>query len=162
MPQMNAKLTLRSAAFDDGARIPRRHTQDGFDASPPLDISGLPEGTRELALLCEDPDAPDGTWAHWLLYRIDPNTTRIPAGLSRTARPALLESACQGTNSFGTLGYGGPIPPRGHGVHRYRFRLFALDWTVPLGAGAAWAGLESAMRGHILAEATLTGTYERT
>jgi Raf kinase inhibitor-like YbhB/YbcL family protein len=157
-------ISLTSSAFKHGAPIPRRHTGDGEDISPPLAWTGVPEGTRELALLCDDPDAPTPQpWVHWVLFNVLPDVTSLPEGVPR--RPRLTEpiAATQGTNSWPSdnIGYRGPAPPRGHGTHHYHFVLRALDCRVTLPAGTDKQGLTKAMKGHILATGELIGTYER-
>src|SRR5919197_6162289 len=122
-----APLEITSGAFEEGATIPRRHTCDGENVSPPLAWSGAPEGTRSLALIVDDPDAPVGTFAHWLAWGLD----REAGGLGEGER-----APSEGRNDFGRTGYGGPCPPRGHGRHRYFFRLYALAGELDLAAGA--------------------------
>lgn len=140
------RLTSRSFAY--GRLIPVRHTGDGQDLSPPLHLSGLPGGTVTLALVVEDPDVPGGTWDHWVAYDIEP-TDEIPEGVEA------LGTA--GRNSWRRGGYTGPCPPTG--VHRYLFRVYALDTTLRLPQGADKRTLASAMKGHVLAEAVLMGRY---
>lgn len=158
-----ASLTVTSPAFADGQTIPRKYTGEGDDLSPPLVFSGIPPQAVELALVCADPDAPVGTWYHWVLYGLKPDTTSLPEGLPR--QPALTQPlAKQGRNSWPSdnVGYRGPMPPRGHGRHRYIFTLYALDQPVPLDPEQATAErLLAAIRGHILAQGQLMGTYQR-
>jgi Raf kinase inhibitor-like YbhB/YbcL family protein len=149
---------LTSSAFAEGHAIPQAHTGDGADASPPLAWSGEPEGTASFALICEDPDAPRGIWVHWVLFNLPPATHELSGGISPDA--SLDDGALQGKNDFGKLGYGGPAPPPGK-PHRYFFRLYALDGSLPLKAGATKQQLVSAMKDHILAETHLMGTYKR-
>jgi Raf kinase inhibitor-like YbhB/YbcL family protein len=145
-----AVLSLTSTAFEDGGTIPVRHTCDGDDVSPPLAWTGLPDGTRSLALLVDDPDAPGGTFTHWLAWDID------PAGeLAEGAAPP-----GEGANGFGSRGYRGPCPPKG-GPHRYVFRLYALDAPLAVDAGADKASFQDAVAGHLLGVGELTGTYGR-
>lgn len=144
-------MELKSPAFEHGGQIPSQHTCDGADASPALEISNVPEGTAALALVMDDPDAPGGTFDHWLVWNIPPQTTTIPEGTE--------PEGVQGRTDFGKLGYGGPCPPSG--THRYRFKLCALDGRLDLKQGARKAQLEGAMEGHVLAEALLQGTYTR-
>jgi Raf kinase inhibitor-like YbhB/YbcL family protein len=157
-------IQLTSPAFQEGARIPKQYTGEGQDVSPPLAWSGLPEGTRELALICDDPDAPTPEpWVHWVIYKISP-TTGLPEGLAKT--PTLKEppGALQGRNSWTsgqTAGYRGPLPPPKSGPHRYFFKLYALDAAVTLAPGANKAALLKAIDGHVLGEGRLMGTYER-
>jgi Raf kinase inhibitor-like YbhB/YbcL family protein len=143
---------LSSDSFDHGERIPERHTCSGEDRSPRLAWSLVPEGTRSLALLLHDPDAPSGDFVHWLAWNINPDDGGIEEG---AAAPA------EGTNGFGNVGYNGPCPPPGDGPHRFFFRLYALDAEPDLEAGAARDKLEDAIEGHALAEAELMGTFER-
>jgi Raf kinase inhibitor-like YbhB/YbcL family protein len=155
------QITLRSEAFADNQPIPKKLTGEDEDVSPELHWTGVPAQTAELALIVEDPDAPAGTWIHWVLYKIPAGTDHLPAGVPTSPQPAVPAGALQGLNSFGRIGYGGPMPPPGHGVHHYIFRLFALDAPLSLGSGAKRDTLLEAMKGHILAEGKLTGTYER-
>lgn len=143
---------LTSRAFEHGQRIPRMHTCEGEDVSPPLAWSGAPEGTASLALVVDDPDAPGATFTHWLAWGVDP----AAAGLDEGEAPPF-----QGRNDFGSVGWGGPCPPPGDGPHRYFFRLHALDGPLELPAGAAKADFERAIAGRALAVAELVGTYER-
>ncbi|GIW71395.1 MAG: hypothetical protein KatS3mg102_0937 [Planctomycetota bacterium] len=153
------RFALHSAAFADGERIPQHHTCEGEDLSPPLRWSGVPSGTRSFALVCEDPDAPGGLWVHWVLFDLPADSRELAAGLPKTG--VLASGARQGLNDFGRLGYDGPCPPRGHGPHRYVFRLFALEAPAGLRGGATRKELLAAIEGHVLGEARLTGTYER-
>jgi Raf kinase inhibitor-like YbhB/YbcL family protein len=143
---------VRSSAFAPGEAIPRRHTCDGADVSPALSWSGVPEGARSLALIMDDPDAPVGTFTHWLAWGIDPEAGGLAEG---EAAPV------EGRNDFGVVGYRGPCPPPRHGPHRYFFRLYALDSAVGLRAGASRRELERALAGHVLGIAALVGIYER-
>jgi Raf kinase inhibitor-like YbhB/YbcL family protein len=155
-------LSLRSPAFQEGQEIPKQFTGEGSDRSPRLAWSGAPSGTREFALICEDPDAPVPTpWVHWLIYNLSASTHLIPEGVEPVKRVGVPVRAHQGINSFGHVGYGGPMPPVGHGRHRYIFKLYALDSELNLKPGATKEELQRAMRGHVLAEAHFTGTYER-
>ena len=156
------KLTVKSTAFENNAAIPTKYTGDGQDLSPPLSWSAVPQGTRELALICDDPDAPTPQpWVHWVMYRIPAPTASLPEGVPAKRELAVPDRARQGVNSFNKLGYGGPAPPRGHGVHHYHFKLYALDAPIALEPGQTRAALEKAMRGHILAQGELIGTYKR-
>jgi Raf kinase inhibitor-like YbhB/YbcL family protein len=147
-------MQLTSPDFPAQQRIPARHTCDDENLSPSLDWRDLPEATAELALTCEDPDAPRGTFVHWVVWGLDPSMTGVPAG-------AIPAGARQGRNDFGEVGWGGPCPPRGHGTHHYHFTLYALSQRLDLRDRASLGELRAAMRGTILAEATLIGTYER-
>ena len=157
-PMESGGFALTSSAFAPGETIPNLHTCDGEDISPPLVWSGAPAQVKSFALLCDDPDAPRGTWVHWVLYDLDPGLTELPAALPRTA--AVAGGAVQGKNDFGKLGYGGPCPPRGP-AHRYFFRLLALDRQLGLPAGATMREVLAAAEGHILARTELMGRYGR-
>ena len=151
-------ILLNSSAFADGSPIPSKYTCDGNDVSPPLNWSGVPQGTKSLALICDDPDAPAGTWVHWVLYDIPATTDELPAGVPATE--TLSSGARQGLNDFRRVGYGGPCPPRGN-PHRYFFRLYALAARLDLKTRATKADVVRAMQGHLLAEAQLMGKYQR-
>ncbi len=150
-------IQLISEAFSEGAMIPTRYTCDGEDVSPPLSWTELPPETGSFALICEDPDAPVGTWDHWVLFNIPASATGLPEAVPATA--TLDDGSVHGNNSWGRLGYGGPCPPGG--THRYIFSLFALDIKLDLKSGATKSGLLKAMEGHILARTRLMGTYRR-
>lgn len=157
-------MRITSSSFKDGAPIPRRHTEDGDDLSPSLSWTEVPEGTAELALIVDDPDAPrDEPWVHWLVYAIprdqDGLGEGVPHGEGQGSPPGLR----QGRNSFPgeNIGYRGPAPPEGHGPHHYHFRLYAVDEPIGTPAGADRRALERALEGHVLATAQLTGVYER-
>lgn len=151
-------MKLTSAAFVDGQPIPQKYTCDGADISPPLAWSAAPAGTRSLALICDDPDAPVGTWVHWVIYALPAASTELPEMVG--AVDVLPDGARQGLNDFRRVGYGGPCPPPGR-AHRYFFKLYALDAEVALGPRASKRELVRAMAGHVLAEAELMGTYQR-
>jgi Raf kinase inhibitor-like YbhB/YbcL family protein len=145
-------MDLTSPDFEDGSGIPREHTCDGEGTAPELRWSGVPSRVVELALTCEDPDAPGGTFVHWVAWGIDPaGGVLLPDGGAGTL----------GQNGFGKLGYGGPCPPPGHGPHHYEFTLYALDASVDLEPGATIDDLRSAIDGHVRVTATLMGVYER-
>ena len=154
-------LTVRSSAFDNNTRIPEKYTGDGQDISPPLTWSGVPEGTKELALICDDPDAPMAEpWVHWVIYKLPPDCTGLPENVPKTGTLTSPTGGLQGANSWGKLGYGGPAPPPGP-VHHYHFKLYALDAPLNLGPGADKKKLLDAMKGHTLAEGEFVGTYQR-
>jgi Raf kinase inhibitor-like YbhB/YbcL family protein len=159
------KLKITSTAFDNGRPIPRKFSGEGQDVSPPLAWDAPPAGTQELALICDDPDAPTPQpWVHWVIYAIPADVRELPAAIPN--KPELTEpvAARQGKNSFpkgATIGYRGPMPPPGHGTHHYHFQLYALDAKPNVPAGATKDELLKAMKGHILAEGKLVGTYER-
>ena len=147
-----AKLQLTSPAFANKETIPTRFTCDGKDLSPPLTFGPIPKGTRSLALIVDDPDAPAGTWVHWLVWNIPPQTRQLEES-------ALPPEAKQGLNDWRRNEYGGPCPPTGK--HRYLFRLYALDTVLLLPATANRSALDRAMKKHIIGSGTLLGTYQR-
>ena len=151
-------INLSSPAFRQGETIPAKFTADGANVSPPLEWSGVPLGTKCLALVCDDPDAPNRTWVHWLLYGIPPDRTSLNEGVPHD--PTVEGLGAQGTTDFKHTGYGGPAPPRGK-PHRYFFRLFALDAKPSLKPGAKRPELEEAMKGHVLAQGQLMARYQR-
>ena len=151
-------VQLTSSAFSDGTNIPAKYTCDGDDVSPPLHWSNVPGGTMSYALIAEDPDAPGGTWVHWVIYGIPANSSDLPEAVPKSQTVA--DGAKQGTNDFRRIGYGGPCPPAGS-AHRYFFRLYALDSDPPLKPGATKQDLLNAMKGHILAHGQLMGKYQR-
>jgi len=147
---------LFSTAFADGGWIPALHTCEGADLSPALEWSGEPAGTRSVALIVDDPDAPAGIWNHWLLWDIHPATHNLAQGFKAGA------VGLSGRNDFGRTGYGGPCPPKGHGPHRYFFKLYALGLeSLGLQEGKKRADLDRAISGHVLAEAQFMGRFER-
>jgi len=149
---------VKSAAFAQGADIARKFTCDGQDVSPALSWSQPPKGTQSFALIMDDPDAPVGTWVHWVLYDLPATARELPEGAPRERE--LASGARQGNNSWNRTGYGGPCPPPGP-AHRYFFKLYALDAKTNLKPGATKAELEKDMQGHILAQAELIGHYKR-
>ncbi len=154
-------LTLTSAAFENAKEIPALHTCEGKDVSPALAWSGVPSRARSLALIMDDPDAPDPAaprmvWVHWVLYNIPTSAVGLPQAVKPEALPA---GTSQGRNDWGRTGYGGPCPPIGR--HRYFFKLYALDSLLPDLNGPTKAQLEAAMQGHIVEQSTLMGTYQR-
>jgi Raf kinase inhibitor-like YbhB/YbcL family protein len=152
-----ATIQVRSDAFVEGGMIPRRYTCDGEDVSPPLSWEAGPEGTKSIALICDDPDAPGGTFVHWVLYDLPGNTQELREDMPRDK--TLPSGAKQGVNGFGRTGYGGPCPPRG--THRYFFKVYALDAMTNLPPGRSKADLLGIMEGHILARGQIMGTYNR-
>lgn len=153
-----AALRVTSPAFREGAVIPVKHTCDGADVSPALAWTGVPKGAKSLALVCDDPDAPMGTWVHWVLFGLAPAATGLPEGVSKVAR--LPDGTRQGMTDFKAVGYGGPCPPPGK-AHRYYFRVYALDTVPDVKGTMTRSRLDEAMRGHVLAEGRLMGTYRR-
>jgi Raf kinase inhibitor-like YbhB/YbcL family protein len=156
-----AMFTLTSPAFAAGQAIPKKYTCEGGDRSPPLAWSGAPAGTKSFALVVDDPDAPDPkaprmTWVHWVLYNLPAATASLADDASRNALPA---GAIEGRNDFGRVRFGGACPPVGR--HRYFHKLYALDMLLPAGKPLDKAGLEAAMKGHVLAQAELIGTYRK-
>lgn len=148
------RIELTSAAFSDHEAIPRRYSGEGDDVSPPLTWSGVPDGAAELVLLCEDPDAPSGTFLHWLVTGIDPESSGVEEG-------GTPPGGREWPNGFGRVGWGGPMPPPGHGPHRYFFRLFAVSEPLPLHGQPASDSVHQALNGRELAAGTLVGTYQR-
>jgi Raf kinase inhibitor-like YbhB/YbcL family protein len=148
---------IASKAFRGGGFIPKKYTCDGPDVSPPLAWSDPPAGTQSLAVIVDDPDAPAGTWVHWILYDLPPRTRDLPEGVPKDRQ--LPDGARQGRNDFGKVGYGGPCPPRG-AAHRYFFKIYALDSKTNLKPLASKRELEHAMKGHILAQAELIGKFQ--
>jgi Raf kinase inhibitor-like YbhB/YbcL family protein len=151
-------ILLTSPAFEEGKPIPAKHTGDGADSSPALKWREVPAGAKSLALVCDDPDAPVGTWVHWVLYDLPASVSELPEKVPATEM--LENGARQGLNDFRQIGYGGPAPPPGK-PHRYFFRIYALDTTLALKPKATKRELLRAMEGHILAEGQLMGTYQR-
>lgn len=149
---------LKSSAFTAGGEIPKKFTCEGPDVSPALAWGDPPAGTQSISLIMDDPDAPAGTWVHWVLYDLPASTRELPEGVPKEEQ--LSSGARQGRNDFRRIGYGGPCPPPGR-PHRYFFKLYALDTKTNLKAGATKAELEKAMRGHILAQTELMGRYKR-
>lgn len=158
-------LKISTDAFEPDGPIPSKHTCDGEDVSPALRFSGVPDGTKSLAILCDDPDAPrPEPWVHWIIYNIPADTESLAEGVPRDAELELPTGAKQGINSWpsGNIGYRGPMPPLGHGVHHYHFKLYALDTMLEVApAKADKDTLLAAMKGHILDGAEVVGTYER-
>ncbi|MGP8201030.1 MAG: YbhB/YbcL family Raf kinase inhibitor-like protein [Limisphaerales bacterium] len=152
------KLHLTTTAFAEGQPIPQRHAFDNQDLSPALQWSGVPPAARSLALICDDPDAPVGTWVHWVIYDLSPATAGLSEGVPKS--PELADGAKQGMNDYKRIGYGGPCPPPGK-AHRYFFKLYALDTELKLKPGVTKKDLLKAMDGHVLAEGQLMGTYQR-
>jgi hypothetical protein len=151
-------IELTSTAFREGETIPKQYTGDGKDTSPPLKWGQPPEGTKSFALICDDPDAPVGTWVHWVIFNIPAHARSLDEAI--TTSETLSSGARQGKNDFKKIGYGGPAPPRGK-PHRYFFKLYALDTTLDLKPGATKDQLLAAMKGHVLANGQLMGTYGR-
>ncbi len=149
---------LKTSAFQSGGDILKRFTCDGADVSPALSWSDPPAGTQSFALISDDPDAPVGTWVHWVIYDLPPTARQLPEDVPKEGEVA--GGGRQGTNDFRRIGYGGPCPPPGK-PHRYFFKLYALDTKLNLKAGATKKDVEQTMKGHILAQAELMGRYRR-
>jgi len=154
---------LKSPSFVHNQRMPKKHayTGEGENLSPALEWTDPPEGTKSYALICNDPDAPAGTWTHWVLWNLPTDKRALPEGVPTYESLPDLGDAQHGNNDFSKLGYGGPMPPSGHGDHHYNFTLYALDTMLELEAGSDRGALLAAMEGHILGKAKLTGTYSR-
>jgi Raf kinase inhibitor-like YbhB/YbcL family protein len=151
-------LQLSTTAFSNGSTIPKQYTCDGPDLSPPLAWSGTPAGTQSFALIADDPDAPVGTWVHWVLYNAPGAAHELAEGLKK--QDQLPDGTLQGRNDFRKIGYGGPCPPPGK-PHRYFFKLYALDTKLNLKPGATKTEVESAMKGHVLGQAEYVGRFGR-
>jgi Raf kinase inhibitor-like YbhB/YbcL family protein len=158
MAASTATMNVSSSAFSAEGAIPTKHTCEGADISPPLTWSGAPGGAQSFALIVDDPDAPVGTWVHWVLYDLPANTKDLAENVAKQEQ--LPNGARQGRNDFRKIGYGGPCPPPGK-PHRYFFKLYALDKKLDLKAGVTKADVESAMQGHILAQGQLMGRFGR-
>ena len=155
------KMNISTTAFDHNGKIPKRYSGDGEDVSPQLSWSGMPDGTVEFALICDDPDAPTPQpWVHWVIYKIPATATGLSEKIPARASLSDPEGALQGKNSWGVVGYRGPAPPKGP-VHHYYFKLHALDTALAASAGMTKDQLLAAIKGHILAEAKVVGTYQR-
>ncbi len=154
---MRGEMRIISSAFEEGAMIPKKYTCDSIDISPELEWSLVPDSTKTFALICDDPDAPVGTWVHWVLFNLPGDIKK----LSENVPPLeiLTNRAKQGKNDFGKIGYGGPCPPGG--THRYYFKVYALDEKINAEAGITKSELLKAMEGHILSEGQLMGRYKR-
>jgi len=150
-------IKVESPAFNYGEFIPSIYTCDGVNISPPLKWSGVPDGTKSIALICDDPDAPIGDWVHWVMYNIPPEVKELKENIP--SDKILKDGSIHGLNDWKKYGYGGPCPPSG--VHRYYFKIFALDVKLDLAPGATKKQLLDAMRGHILAQGELMGKYQR-
>ncbi|OFW01631.1 MAG: phosphatidylethanolamine-binding protein [Acidobacteria bacterium RIFCSPLOWO2_12_FULL_59_11] len=151
-------FTVTTSAFQPGGMIPKKFTCDGPDVSPPLEWDDPPAGTQSFSLIADDPDAPVGTWVHWVVYDLPASVRELPEGVPKDSE--LANGARQGRNDFRQVGYGGPCPPGGP-AHRYYFKLYALDTKLNLKPGATKAELERAMKGQVLAEAQQMGRYQR-
>ena len=150
-------MEIRSSAFNEGAIIPSKYTCDNIDISPPLEWLQVPVGTKTFALICDDPDAPMGTWVHWVLFNLPENVLELPENVQKLE--VLKNGAIQGKNDFGKIGYGGPCPPSG--THRYYFKIYALDKKLDSKPGIIKEELLKTMEGHMLAEGQLMGRYKR-
>jgi Raf kinase inhibitor-like YbhB/YbcL family protein len=153
-----ADLYLKTSAFQPGSEIPKQFTCEGQDQSPPLQWGDAPKGTQSFALIVEDPDAPSGTFTHWVLFNLPANLTELPQGVPHSHH--IPSGGVQGTNDFGKVGYGGPCPPAGK-PHRYFFKLYALNTKLDLSPGAKKSDVEHSMDGHVIAHAEIMGKYQR-
>ncbi len=154
----STSFALTSSAFAAGAEIPKQYTCKGADTSPALAWTGAPANSGGFALIVDDPDAPHGTWVHWVLWNLPASAHALPQGVAK--RDQLDDGSRQGRNSDGKTGYSGPCPPNGQ-THRYFFRLYALDGKLDLAAGASRADLDAAMKGHVLAQTEYMGTFHK-
>jgi Raf kinase inhibitor-like YbhB/YbcL family protein len=157
-PNQQSGFRLASTAFHAGGNIPSKYTCSGANVSPGLTWNAPPAGTQSFALIVFDPDAPGGTWIHWVVYNLPANAQRLEEGMPKT--PEIAGGAMQGTSSFEEIGYGGPCPPSGT-PHHYHFKLYALNIRLNLKSGATHREVEQSMKGHILAETELIGLYQR-
>ena len=153
-----SQIEVSSESFTTGGTIPREYTADGKDISPQLSWSDPPAGTKSLALTCEDPDAPAGTWFHWIIFNISPETKKLKENMEKTKNPG--GGIAQGANDFNKIGYNGPSPPKGP-VHHYNFKLFALNSKLKLKPGCSKEEFYKAIKGKILGEGKVTGIYQR-
>lgn len=153
-------MRISSPEFEDGGRIPTAFTCEGEGISPPLVVEDVPSGAVSLALIMDDPDAPRGTFDHWIIWNLPADMRTLPAAIPDDPTVEGLGAAVQGENDFGRIGYDGPCPPPGK-EHRYRFRVYALDTTLNLSPGATRDRVERAMEGHVVAEAEMVGVYGR-
>lgn len=151
-------MEITSSDFAADSAIPKQYTCQGLNGSPALSWKGAPNGTASFALVCDDPDAPMGTWVHWVVYNMPAQVAGLPGNVRHDEK--LADGTCQGVNDFQTIGYGGPCPPPGK-AHRYYFKLYALDAMLVLTGRITKDTLETAMQGHILAQAELMGTFKR-
>ena len=151
------EIKITSPAFEEEGMIPEKHSCDGIDVSPALAWTSAPEGTKTFAIICDDPDAPMGTWVHWVLFNLPESVRELHESIPPERE--LKNGGKQGMNDFHKVGYGGPCPPGG--THRYFFKIYALDVEIDLEAGATKSDLLRAMEGHILAEGQLMGKYQR-
>ena len=155
-------IELKTTAFAEGAPIPKKYTGDGQDVSPPLSWSNLPAGTKELALICDDPDAPTAEpWVHWVIYKIPLDLPGLAEGIGKAARLKEPAALLQGKNSWNTVGYRGPKPPPDHRIHHYFFKLYALEARLAVEPGLTKATLLEEMSDHVLGQGQLVGTYLR-
>lgn len=155
-------LTLSSTAFEHGQEIPKKFTGEGEDVSPALTWTNLPAGTKEVALIMDDPDAPTSDpWVHWVIYNISAGLKGLPEGLAKTPTLTSPIAATQGHNTWPKIGYNGPMPPKGHGVHHYHFKLYALKKPLNLPPDLSKKSLLAAIQDNTLGEGELVGTYER-
>jgi Raf kinase inhibitor-like YbhB/YbcL family protein len=154
-PEKKSEIKVVSVAFKEGQPIPRQYTCDGINISPPLEWSGVPKTAKTIAIIADDPDAPAGTWVHWVLYNLSAENIGFVENLPMTEN--LKAGGFQGKNDFGKIGYGGPCPPSGS--HRYFFKVYALDAELPLKAGATKAEVEKAIEGHVVSQGQLMGFY---
>ena len=155
--ELKMEIKITSPAFENGAHIPQKYTCDDLNISPQLEWGGVPDGVKSFALICDDPDAPMGTWVHWVIYNIPSSLNNLSENIPNDK--ILGNGALQGTNDFRKIGYGGPCPPGG--THRYFFKIYALDAELDLDVGATKEVLLNSMSGHILAEGELVGKYSR-
>ncbi len=150
-----------TSSFKNGEFIPKKYTCEGEDISPELVITDIPANAKAIAIICDDPDAPVGTFVHWVLWNLPVKGAKVVVAENVKKVDKLADGTRQGYNDFGKVGYNGPCPPRGHGPHHYHFKVYALDTTLDIKENVKKADLEKAMKGHILAQGEIVGLYER-
>ncbi|MGC8820180.1 MAG: YbhB/YbcL family Raf kinase inhibitor-like protein [Fervidobacterium sp.] len=155
------KSMLVTSAFKNGEFIPKKYACEGEDINPELLISNVPQNAKSIAIICDDPDAPIGTFVHWVIWNVpvSGNNVKIPEGLKKLEK--LPDGTMQGYNDFGKIGYNGPCPPKGHGIHHYHFKVYALDTMIELKGKVKKVDLERAIKGHIIDSCEIIGLYER-
>lgn len=161
MSTATTTIAIHSQAFKEGQKIPRKYSAEGQNLSPPLKWSNPPAATRQQVLIVDDPDAPRGIFTHWVAYNLPPDLTSLPEGVPIVSLPDELKGGMQGRNSADKIGYMGPLPPPGHGIHHYRFHVYALDQAMNFKAGLTREDVLAQIEGHVIGEGQLVGLYER-
>jgi len=161
MATQTVTITVESSAFQNGQPVPVKYTGEGDNISPPLNWSNVPCGAKQLVLICDDPDAPSGTFVHWVLYNIPLSVSSLAENVAKGPNPANSKGSANGANTTGNLGYIGPMPPKGHGRHHYYFTIYALDKELDLEPGLSKDEVLTSLKGHITGQGQVMGTYER-